>query len=106
MVKSMFDPYRDQIKEWCDQGLTITQMVEELGGYFVPNTLYTYIDKHKLRTVTVYDARNKCDSCEYCQVVKNAMGKYDKACRLCKKSWRMISASVVHSPRWCEKGAK
>jgi len=106
MVKSMFDPYEDQIKEWCDQGLTITQMVEELGGYYVPASLYNFIRSRKLRTKPTVEYRNKCDECEYCKIVKDVRGQYATACRLCMKSWRMINPSVVHCPRWCEKGAK
>ena len=103
---SMFDPFKDQIAIWCQQGMTVRKMCEKLGGYYNIATLDNFIVKHNLRTKPTVQYRPKCDECEYCKSVKNIMGTYDKSNRLCTKTWRMIQVSVTYSPTWCEKGAK
>lgn len=102
---SMFDPFVKDIEEWCDQGLTVKQIWAKLPAGYAYQSLYTYIRKNRIREGAwkrAVDARNKCEKCEYCKEVRNAKGKFDKACMLCTKSWRMISASVIYRPTWCE----
>ena len=103
---SMYEPFREKIIEWCIQGDTIPQMIEKLGGHYTRQSLYTFIKKNNLRYGygNVYMHRNHCVGCEFCREFKNPMGKYNKENKICTLSWRVIAASVVCSPRWCEKG--
>ena len=104
---SMFDPYRKEIERLCDFGLTPRQVFDRLGlndGY-VYESFWQYIYVNKIREGTwtrEVDIRNKCDKCEYCHEYRNVMGHIPKAYRICSKSWRVIGASVVHCPIWCE----
>ena len=103
---SMFEPFREQIERDIDAGLTVKQIWKNLPPGYTYDGLYTYIRVNQIRNgewAKALDVRPKCVSCEYMREVKNAKGRYDKACMLCTKSWQMISASVRHCPRWCEK---
>lgn len=106
----MFEPFKDQIMEWISLGYTCQQMIDELPEGYYRDSLYTYIRVNKLRDNAwkkIYEARNHCYDCEYCHAFKNAMGTENKEDNhICTKSWRVISASVRHQPRWCEKGRK
>jgi len=107
MGRSMFDPYREDIKRWCEDGLTCTQMLEKLGGGYLRASLYEYIRRYELRYPKKYEKcqdRNKCDECEFCHEFRNWKGTFDKSNRICTKSWQVISHGVVYSPTWCEKG--
>ena len=103
----MFDPYREQIIKWCLQGVTCKEMTELLPKGYDYHSLYEYIRTNNLRDHAwerVYGARNHCIECEYCHEYINAKGFVNKAePNICTKTWRVIPASVVHSPRWCEK---
>ena len=104
--KSMFNDFHEDIERWCNEGLTVKQMWKKLPPGYTYDGLYTYIRVNFIygKWAKELDVRPKCKSCEYMHEVRNAKGRYDKACMLCTKSWQMISASVRHSPRWCEKG--
>ena len=102
---SIFDPYREQIIEGLNTGLTLNEILEQLPAGYIGKSLYSYIYNNNLREygwTREVEHRNKCDKCKYCKSVRNLKGQYDKSCRLCTKSWRMIQASVVFSPKWCE----
>lgn len=103
---SIFEPYREKIAEWCVQGDTIPQMIEKLGNNYTKSSLYQYIKANDMRYgyKNVYENRNHCVGCEFCREFRNNMGKYNKENKICTLSWRVIGASVVCSPRWCEKG--
>ena len=103
---SVYEPYREKITEWCMQGYSVPQMLAELGVGYSKSGLYQYIYKNKLgySRDNVYESRNHCVGCEFCRKFRNFMGEYDKSNKICTLSWRVISASVVCSPKWCEKG--
>ena len=103
---SIFEPFREKIAVWCIQGYSIPQMLEELGEGYSKSGLYQYIRKNKMKysRESVYANRNHCVGCEFCREFRNFMGTYDKSNKICTLSWRVIGASVVCSPRWCEKG--
>lgn len=105
--KSMFDPFKDQIAEWCSQGVAVKEMADRLeeqtGDLFFEQGLYAYISRNSLRNrpwKDVYDARNQCKGCEYCHIYTNTNNTKG---RICSKSWRTIQPNVTHSPTWCEK---
>lgn len=104
--KSMFDPYREQITEWCAQGMSVKEMADRLedmtGELFFETGIYAYIYRHNLRFrpwQDVYDARNQCSKCEFCHTYTNTNNGKG---RICSKSWRTIQPNVRHSPTWCE----
>ena len=105
--QSMFSPFREQIEKWCDEGLTIRQMIEQLPPGYEYQSLRSYIVSNRIRDGAYgreINARNVCNLCEYCHKVKNVMGTYNVADnRICTKSWRLIQYSVRHCPTWCEK---
>ena len=107
--QSMYSPYREQIEKWCDAGLTINQMLEKFPPGYTYQSLYTYIRVNQIKDGAFkreLQARNVCDTCEYCKKIKNVKGTYNKADnRLCTLSWRLIQYSARHCPVWCEKGA-
>ena len=105
--RSRLDPYKDQITDWSQRGVTATKMadmlLEETGELFSEQMIYTYIYKHGLRYrpwKDVYEARNKCNDCEYCHKYINT--NYSQG-RICTLSWRTIQSNVINSPVWCEK---
>ena len=107
MRGSMFDPYRKEITEWCEQGMTSREILENLGGGFMKASLNEYIRRWGLREPRHYpgcESRNKCDECEYCQEFRNWKGSFDKSNRICTKTWQVISYGVIYCPTWCEKG--
>ena len=99
--KSKYDPYREQIEEWCGAGIPVKSMVVKLGQGFTWQGLDCYIRSKGLRTkASVYEARNHCDSCEYCRSYINTNGGNG---RLCTLSWRTIQKGVICCPTWCER---
>ena len=105
--RSRYDPYRDLISDWCGKGMTVSTMAdiltEETGEEFFEQGIYAYIYRHNLRFrpwKDVYDARNQCDSCEYCHKYTNTINTEGRICCL---SWKTIQKNVFHSPVWCEK---
>ena len=102
---SMFDPYREQIEKCCDAGMSLRETFEILPEGYTFSAFYSWLRSNRIREGAwkrEVDARNLCDKCEYCKVIKNHMGRYDKSHKLCTKSWQIISASVAHCPTWCE----
>jgi len=99
--RSKFDPYRDLITAWCAQGMTITEMTDELidttGEDFYEQALYAYIYRHKLKYVPYYLNR-RCDDCEHCHKYINT--NFTEG-RICDKYWRTIQPNVKNSPKWC-----
>ena len=103
--ESMFDEFRPQIEEWCSEGRTLREMIGLLPEGYRYGSLMDYIKRKKIRGKygNELSKRPVCDKCEFCKRFKNLDGKYNVANdRICTKSWRMISASVSHCPRWCE----
>lgn len=105
---SMFDPYREQIEKWCDEGMTIREAHKMFPEGYSYEGLMSYINVHHIREGAwkrELDARRVCDKCEYCQEFKNSLGNVNVAeNRICTLSWRIIGGSVRHCPRWCEYG--
>ena len=103
--ESMFDPFRDQIEKWCDDGLTPRQVFERLPDGYIFNSFYAYLITHRIREGAwkrEYENRPVCDKCEYCHEFKNHLGKTTKSNRICTKSWQIINHLVVFCPTWCE----
>ena len=102
---SMFDQYREMIEQNCDAGVPLIRIFKMLPPGYNFSSFYSYIHVRKIRENAwkrEVEARNECDRCEYMREFRNAMGGFNKECRMCTKSWRVISASTVHCPRWCE----
>ena len=103
---SMFDPFRQEIEEMIDDGFSIKQIWNTLPEGYSYESLYGYIHVNKIREKGItrhVDAKHQCNECEYCKRYLNGKGKINKKeDRICTKSWRVISASVRHCPRWCE----
>ena len=109
MGESMFDPYKDKIRKWCESGVTINEQVALLGEGYNRNSLYAYIHSRNLWDDpygTIYAHRNHCDECDHCHKFKDIMGNYTKSCRICDLSWRVINKDVKCRPTWCEKERK
>ena len=102
MKGSMFDEHRDKIIEWCAKGYTLDEMVKLLGGYYSRAGLNNYIVTKNIRNLAG-TSKNECNKCKFCHSYKDTYGKEYKTSRICSKSWRVIQASVRHSPKWCEK---
>ena len=103
---SMFDPFREDIEKWCDQGMTLQQAYNMLPAGYSFGGFYSYLRAKGIRGCSwnrEIDIRNKCAHCEYCHEFKNAKGFVNRQEHLiCTKTWRVIGASVRHCPRWCE----
>jgi hypothetical protein len=87
-------------------GVPIKQIARELPEGYTYTALAQWIYSNKIRNdgwKAVYAARNHCNECEFCHEFDNVMGTKDKSHLICTKSWRVIGASVVHCPVWCEK---
>ena len=100
---SIYDPYLDEIKTWCDAGVSVKEMISRIGPGYTMQGLYQYIKTNGLRysrNHNIYAARNKCDSCEYCREYINTNNTTG---RICTKSWRSIQPLVRYSPEWCER---
>jgi len=109
MRESMFDPFKDQIRKWCEAGVPVKEQAQLLGEGYNRQSLYSYIHTRNLWDdpySTIYDNRNHCSECEYCHRFKNNMGRYTKADRICSLSWQVINWDVKCCPIWCEKGEK
>lgn len=99
--RSKYDPYREEIEEWCRAGIPVKTMAGRLGTDFTWQGLDCYIRSRGLRTkAVVYEARNHCDSCEYCKKYINTNGGNGRICTL---SWRTIQKGVICCPTWCER---
>lgn len=104
---SMYDEFRPQLERWCDEGLTIREMLNELPPGYCYDSLRNYIKRKELRPCMEISKRNVCDKCEYCKRFKNIAGTYNKGNdRICTLSWRMIQYTARYCPRWCEKGVE
>ena len=101
--KSKHDPYREMIKEWCAQGVSVKKMVDNLidltGEDFYEQGVYAYIRSQGLRYKAPARHRRVCDFCEHCHEYINT--NYNMG-RICDKSWRTIQPNVSQSPMWCE----
>lgn len=100
---SIYDPFFDEIKSWCDAGVPVREMVSRIGEGYTMQGIYQYIKTKGLRYSrdhNIYSARNKCDNCEYC---KEYINTNNTTGRICTKSWRSIQPLVKYSPEWCER---
>ena len=98
---SIYDPHREDIEEWCSQGITVKEMAERLGVGYYEQGIYAYIKAHGLRTKAQYfSMKNHCNECEHCHLYTNLSGNTNRICAL---SWRTIQKNVVCCPTWCEK---
>ena len=103
---SMFDEFLPMIEEMCDQGFSVKQISDALPAGYSYQSLYSYIYVNRIREKAWkrhVDAKHQCNECEFCKQYLNGKGKINKnEDRICTKSWRVISASVRHCPKWCE----
>ena len=98
----MYDPFIAEITIWCNSGVPVKEMVERLGEGYTMQGIYQYIKTKGLRSSKriTYEARNKCNDCEYCREYINTNNTKG---RICTKSWRSIQPLVKYRPEWCEK---
>lgn len=98
----MYDPFIADITVWCNAGVTVKEMAERLGEGYTIQGIYQFIKTKGLRSSkrVTYEARNKCNNCEYCREYINTNNTKG---RICTKSWRSIQPLVIYRPEWCEK---
>lgn len=98
----MYDPYLNDIVDWCNAGVPIKEMLKRIGEGYTAQGLYQFIKTKGLRysKEAVYSMRNRCDDCEYC---KEYINTNNTTGRLCTKSWKSIQPLVKYRPEWCEK---
>lgn len=103
---SMFDPFREQIEQWCDDGLSIKQAFNKLPEGYRYESFYEYIKKKHIKETQWKRAvatRNVCDECEHCKHFLNVMGRENKHHnRICLNYMRLLSNDVKYCPVWCE----